>query len=87
MATIQDPEGTTAAGEHAAAAKANVAAQITELLCADSTALSGYEVYVERVRRVAQARTTGDPLLVRAAVMEANVAGASWCATLDLSAP
>lgn len=69
--------------ERAERARATVAAQLAELLVEQRSTGSG-EAFAERVRQIGFARRTGDPMLLRAAIMEAALAGAQWVVAMDV---
>lgn len=46
----------------------------------------GQEAFSTRLRQVAEARDSGDPLVLRAAVMELTIASAQWVTAIDLEA-
>jgi hypothetical protein len=67
----------------ARAAREIVAAQIVEdLVGRDMT--GDREVFLRRLRDLAEAESSGDVNMVRAAVMELTLAGAAWAVALDL---
>lgn len=84
MSQVADEYGDVS--ERADTARRAVAGQLSELLV-EQQRTGGREPFAERVRGIAEAQRTGDPVLLRAAVMEAAVEAGRWAATLDLANP
>ena len=78
-----EPQEWREASERADEAREVVAAQIAEELTGREMTGSG-DAFVERIKEVIAARRVGDPVALRAAVMEATVAGGQWVVALDL---
>lgn len=65
---------------------ATVAEQI-ESLIVEGDVMGGRSVLVKRVRQVAAAEQTGDPDVLRAALMDGAVAFGQWIAAIDFKPP
>jgi hypothetical protein len=63
-----------------------VGLQLVALL-AEQRTTGSRDVFVERVRQVSVQARMGDPVTLRAAVMEAALAAAAWAVAMDLNAP
>lgn len=64
-------------------ARANVAAQVTDLLMLSDVG-GGSSVLALRVRQYVEAERAGDPAATRAAALDLSAAGAATAANLDL---
>ncbi len=71
-------------GEKAAAARRHVAGQIAALI-EEASDLPSREQAVLRLQGLADAERTGDPAVIRAAVVEVSRSFGLWAARLDLS--
>jgi hypothetical protein len=80
----REPEEWARGTEEAADARTNVAEQFTELL-ADLDRPGSRAHTAARLTLVAEAERSGDPVALRAAVMELSVAAGSWVLALDLA--
>lgn len=86
VGSSREPEEWQQATAKAREARAVVGDQVRELIvAADVTGSRDYAT--ERVRQVGLAARTGDPDLLRAAVVEASVAFGAWAVALDLRQP
>lgn len=72
-----------AGADRADAARANVAEQLAALIT-EREMTGAEELFALRIRQIAEARKRGDRVAMRAAIMEACVSGAHWCAAIDL---
>lgn len=93
-AMSRDPEAWKKASEAARAQRVLsaaevagvIAAQVAELVV-EGDVMGGPGMFAQRVRTIAEAQRRGDPLALRAAVMDAVVAGGAWVANLDFDPP
>ncbi|MCA1571208.1 MAG: hypothetical protein LC798_12995 [Chloroflexi bacterium] len=83
---VPDPDGYEAAERSTRTARANVAAQLTDLLMTSERAGSR-ELVALRVQAVTEAERIGDRAVCRHARMEAAVAFALWAVAADTSGP
>lgn len=81
-ATALAREVRTRVGAEVFAAVVNVAEQVEELVQVGDV-MAGESVLASRLRELAMAKSEGDVIVVRAAVMGMTTAGAAWVAAID----
>lgn len=83
IGSVREPLEWQRATTEAREARAVVAGQFADLLVA-ADATGGWDLLTARVRELGEARRTGDPLLMRAALMSLLVGGGQLVVRLDL---
>lgn len=83
LGSSREPEAWIKATNEARGARAVVAAQLADLLVGEDIT-GGRELLALRVKEFAVAERTGDPMLIRGAVMALAVAGGAYAVRLDL---
>lgn len=93
-ATSRDPEEWARATEEArrtreeaAAEVAGVIASQVEELIVSGDVMAGRAVLAQRISQLAVAERRGDPVVIRAALMEVAVAAGGWVASIDFVPP
>jgi hypothetical protein len=81
-----DPEEFRVGTEEARAVRAEVAAQLTSMITEmDMTGSKSY--LTRRLRELAAAEASGDPMALNAAVMELGAACGAWASAIQLTEP
>lgn len=81
-----EPEEFRVGTKEARAVRASVAEQVTEMITSmDLTGSKGY--VVRRLKELAAAEKSGDPMALNAAVMELAAASGAWAAQIQLTEP
>lgn len=83
LGSAREPEEWQRATSTAREARSIVAGQVADLLVA-ADVTGGWELLTRRVREVGEARRTGDPMLIRASLMNLAVASGQHVVRLDL---
>jgi crotonobetainyl-CoA:carnitine CoA-transferase CaiB-like acyl-CoA transferase len=83
LGSNREPQEWIRATREARESRAVVAGQLADLLVAEDIT-GGRELVTQRLRDLAGAERTGDPLMVRAALMTLAVACGAYCVRLDL---
>lgn len=81
-----DPEEFRVGTKEARAVRESVAEQLTEMITSmDLTGSKGY--LVRRLKELAAAEKSGDPMALNAAVMELGAAAGAWATQIQLTEP
>lgn len=85
-ATASDPEEYRAITEEARFVRASVAEQVGQMIT-DSDMTGSRDYFARRLRELAAAEKSGDPMALNAAVMEVAAAAGAWATAIQLKEP
>lgn len=85
-ATASDPEEYRAITEEARLVRASVAEQVGQMIT-DSDMTGSRDYFARRLRELAAAEKSGDPMSLNAAVMEIAAAAGAWASAIQLKEP